>query len=57
MTLGVTPPISTQKPTPEEQLKTESLVKYLQDVGLFESQEEAQKRFDPSVLKRPELLF
>ncbi|KAI9481721.1 MAG: Poly(A) polymerase central domain-containing protein [Benjaminiella poitrasii] len=41
---GITPPISTDPPT-EQQLKlTDDLIQTLRDYGLFESEQEAQKR-------------
>ncbi|KAI7899221.1 Poly(A) polymerase central domain-containing protein [Cokeromyces recurvatus] len=41
---GITPPISTDPPT-EQQLKlTDELIQTLRDYGLFESEQEAQKR-------------
>lgn len=42
--LGVTPPISTELPTQNELKLTEDLLKTLKDYGLFESEQEAQKR-------------
>ncbi|KAI9364170.1 Poly(A) polymerase central domain-containing protein [Pilaira anomala] len=42
--LGVTPPISTTGPTEKELQLTKDLVKTLEDYGLFESEQEAQKR-------------
>lgn len=44
-TLGVTPPISTAMPTPNELKLTEDLLQTLKDYGLFESEQEAQKRY------------
>ncbi|KAI7892711.1 Poly(A) polymerase central domain-containing protein [Mucor mucedo] len=41
---GVTPPISSAPPTEKELKLTESLVQTLKDFGLFESEQEAQKR-------------
>ncbi|KAL9539544.1 hypothetical protein MBANPS3_010198 [Mucor bainieri] len=42
--LGVTPPISTAPPTESELKLTEDLLQTLKDYGLFESEQEAQKR-------------
>jgi poly(A) polymerase len=42
--LGVTPPISSALPTENELKLTEDLLKTLKDYGLFESEQEAQKR-------------
>ena len=41
---GVTTPISTELPTEHELKLTEDLVKTLHEYGLFESEQEAQKR-------------
>lgn len=41
---GVTPPISSAPSTEKELKLTESLVQTLKDFGLFESEQEAQKR-------------
>lgn len=41
---GVTPPISTAPPTKRELELTEDLLKTLHEYGLFESEQEAQKR-------------
>lgn len=41
---GVTPPISSTPPTEHELKLTEDLVKTLKEFGLFESEQEAQKR-------------
>lgn len=43
--LGVTLPISTAPPTESELKLTEDLLQTLKDFGLFESEQEAQKRF------------
>ncbi|KAL5719308.1 polynucleotide adenylyltransferase [Ranunculus cassubicifolius] len=43
-TLGVTEPISLGGPTDFDRVKTQELEKYLSDVGLYESQEEAVSR-------------
>lgn len=42
--LGVTAPISTAPPTEKETKLTEQLVATLKEYGLFESEQEAQKR-------------
>lgn len=42
---GVTPPIATDPPTKKELELTDDLLKTLGDFGLFESEQEAQKRF------------
>jgi poly(A) polymerase len=42
--LGVTPPISLTMPTDNEQKLTQDLVQTLKDYGLFETEQEAQKR-------------
>ncbi|KAK8518264.1 hypothetical protein V6N13_027737 [Hibiscus sabdariffa] len=42
--LGITEPISLGGPTDYDLIKTRELKKYLQDVGLYESQEEAVRR-------------
>ncbi|KAH9620792.1 hypothetical protein KSS87_005587 [Heliosperma pusillum] len=42
--LGVTEPISLGGPTDDDVIKTRELEKYLENVGLYESQEEAVKR-------------
>ncbi|KAK8685195.1 hypothetical protein V6N13_041201 [Hibiscus sabdariffa] len=42
--LGITEPISLGGPTDYDVIKTRELEKYLQDVGLYESQEEAVRR-------------
>ncbi|KAH7528685.1 hypothetical protein FEM48_Zijuj05G0098200 [Ziziphus jujuba var. spinosa] len=42
--LGITEPISLGGPTEYDVMKTRELEKYLQDVGLYESQEEAVRR-------------
>ncbi|KAI8967549.1 Poly(A) polymerase central domain-containing protein [Mycotypha africana] len=42
--LGVTPPISSAPPTEQELKLTDDLLKTLKDFGLFESEQEAQKR-------------
>jgi poly(A) polymerase len=41
---GVTPPIATDPPTEKELELTEDLLQTLKDFGLFESEQEAQKR-------------
>ncbi|XP_022137295.1 nuclear poly(A) polymerase 1-like [Momordica charantia] len=42
--LGITDPISLSGPTEYDVIKTRELEKYLQDAGLYESQEEAVSR-------------
>ncbi|XP_023541715.1 nuclear poly(A) polymerase 1-like [Cucurbita pepo subsp. pepo] len=42
--LGITDPISLSGPTEDDVIKTRELEKYLQDAGLYESQEEAVSR-------------
>jgi poly(A) polymerase len=44
-TLGVTPPISLAPPTDQELQSTEDLVKTLHEYDLFETEQEAQKRY------------
>lgn len=41
---GVTPPISKEKPTPQEERLAEDLMKELRIQGTFESDEEARTR-------------
>lgn len=43
---GVTAPISTDPPTEHELKLTEDLLETLKSYGLFESEQEAQKRYD-----------
>lgn len=43
--LGVTPPITLAFPTEHELKLTEDLLQTLKDYGLFESEQEAQKRY------------
>jgi len=52
--LGVTLPISTAQPTESELKLTEDLLQTLKDFGLFESEQEAQKRF--VIAARPQCL-
>lgn len=44
-TYGITPPISTAGPTPEEETVTESLLEELTRQNSFESEEEAKSRY------------
>ncbi len=44
-TYGVTPPISINPPTEKELKYTETLIETLKKFGLFESEEEARKRY------------
>lgn len=41
---GVTDPISTAGPTPEDIQETTKMIEYLQETGFFESEEEGEKR-------------
>lgn len=54
--LGLTSPVSTSEPTEEDIRLTESLELALQPHGVFESDDESQKRFVVSS-KRYRLLF
>jgi len=44
-TYGVTPPISVSPPTEKELKYTETLIETLKKFGLFESEEDARKRY------------
>lgn len=55
--LGVTNPISTLPPTESELKLTEDLLQTLKDFGLFESEQEAQKRFVIKKTKKKESAF
>ena len=52
--LGLTSPVSTSEPTKEDSRLTESLELALQPHGVFESEDESQKRL---VFKRSNLNF